>query len=451
VIHRCKLANANRSKLARINTRYSTSGLNARPLAGLREAATVAVLIGAHTFSAPLAAQQQLGGSIKVGETDLHPEVRIEFSQSDNAFRTSDTASLDATRIVVSPRISWIADRRLLELRATYQGNYAQSSIDNPTEPFSDDELSYTDHSLQTSVAAELSKRLRVNGSLGFRRGHDDPGTNFSSNDRDNDVRQGVFNDINLGGRITYGVEDARGNVSAGINVRSYAPTNLAVGDNTSSDFLLVRPYGVLSLRISPDTRWVTELRFTQVDNEIDSRDRSEIGILTGLSLAQTRRLSGLIQVGASDISRDVGVSDSTELIAEGELVFEPADFSRFSFNIRRAVDNIGEGFATSSQPDVITTQVGLGWRHSFSSRIYHVANVRQTLRDQDCPGLDSEAFDASYEFNVLPERWFEVGAGVRFDSREFTDCPAGSDGVIPFAGEDYDRTEVSVHIRVTL
>ena len=72
-------------------------------------------------WSVSVAAHSQAsnGGSIGIGESDLFPSIRFEYSQDSNAFR-QDTNELENNSIVVSPELLWSADRGQTSLTLNY-------------------------------------------------------------------------------------------------------------------------------------------------------------------------------------------------------------------------------------------------------------------------------------------------------------------------------------------
>ena len=67
----------------------------------------------------------------------------------------------------------------------------------------------------------------------------------------------------------------------------------------------IIRPFGVFSLRISPDTRLLAEVRFAVLDFDDDRRDRNEVSLLTGVQMSTTSKLSGEARIGVLKASYD--------------------------------------------------------------------------------------------------------------------------------------------------
>jgi len=122
-------------------------------------AALMPVTLLLSLMSSSASAQSDEALSLKVGESRIIPSVRFEYIQTSNAFLTNTnpgTASSEATEataFVIKPRAEWEADRRLLTLTGIYDGEYAS---------YSEEILSYTNHSLRGIADAALSTRSRL-------------------------------------------------------------------------------------------------------------------------------------------------------------------------------------------------------------------------------------------------------------------------------------------------
>ena len=104
----------------------------------------------------PALAQNADAQSVKIGEADLTPAVRITYVRDSNAFLTSNN-EVDATGVIVSPEATLRADRRLLSIVLGYRGAFGL---------YSEDALDYNDHALTAAVNTELSSRHRFFSSL---------------------------------------------------------------------------------------------------------------------------------------------------------------------------------------------------------------------------------------------------------------------------------------------
>jgi len=386
-------------------------------------------------LSSSVFAQSDEPAAIKIGESDFIPTARFEYLQTDNAFlRSSDQT--EATAFIIKPRASWTADRRLLSLTGIYEGEYAS---------YSKEALNYADHSLRAIVNAELSSRQRVRSRLTFNFDHQPLGTGLTRGFATDDSTQVEFLHSTLESSYTYGAQKARGNLTLGLNLTSHAYQNRD-DITTGLDYLIVGPYARFSLRVSEDTRAFTVLRFDSVTFDRNTRDRNDISLLTGMQFDASGKSGGEFQLGASLSTPESG-NDLTSFVASAELFFEPSVFSRFELTATRALDND----ASSPLDEVLATRdtAELNWRHEWSSRFYHVADLSYQVINGECPNrLSVDRGSAGIEFNLIVRRWLHFGASVTGSSRETTVCP----GVDSNEGDlSYESQVFGAHIRATL
>jgi len=400
--------------------------------------AVIALVVAA----SPLNAQEVDGLSLKLGETDLYPEVRIDYFQNSNGFLTPDDET-SVTGVTVSPSVRWVADRRLAVLRASYEGEYEQTS---------ETALDFADHLLEFEALGDFSKRFRGASDISFRRLHEELGRGLTRGIGDNADDQVEINDLRAEASVTYGAQDARGNIELGVFVQDRGPINLdeinPAADTGRAEFTLLRPFGIFSLRVSPDTRALLEIRFDDFDIkdrvEGASNDRSQIGVLGGLRFSTTGKLGGSIRLGSTRITYADDRDDATEFIAEGALFYLPVAYSRFDLRLTREVDDIS-GVSTGLQAESIRDELRLNWRHDWSERVFHRAFAGIEAFTRECPAIDDSTTTAAFELNLNVRRWLEIGAGVTADSRVGDTCDVDDVDL------DYTRQIIGAHIRATL
>lgn len=394
-------------------------------------------LLALSVFSSFATAQQADGLSIKIGETDLYPAVRVDFLQRSNAFLTeSDPEEISA--FTIKPEAYWIAERRLLSLQASYNGAYQFAS-----ESFQN----YNDHILGASVNAELSTRKRVNANLSIEFGHEDLGTNLTAGTVTPDSEQIKYVDTRARTSFTYGAARARGNIVVGLNVGQFSYSNRS--DVTAGrDYNFFQPFGKFSLRISGDTRATIELRYRSFDSS-PARDRTDLSILAGLQFAATGKSGGSFALGTATSSfKDAGVDDRSNFIVEGNLFWEPSVFSRLDLELLRNLDGVDGGLASTNSPTVIRDRAELQWKYAWSDRLRHTAKLGITAVDADCPSRDRLTSLAGLEVDLKVRRWLSVGISGSTESREFSDCAVEPD-VDPML--DYTNNTVGLYLRATL
>jgi len=396
-----------------------------------RFAVTVLSILGC-VLPGPLIAQDAL--SVQVGESELTPSVRVDYVTVDNAFNTSSNL-VETTGFLISPGLEWKADRRLLELTASYKGEYAS---------FSESDVNYTDHKLALRADARPGSKHRVFGSFSIDNQHEAIGTGqtaFVSGVTEQIVSTGV----ELQGEYAYGSANAQGNVGGGLVIATEtfnSVGNLTTGDDNTE----VRPYAFFTYRLSPDTRLRTQVNLGILDFDEDRRDRTELTFLVGLDLAASARTGGTVRIGVNQANYDTGqIDDTNTLVSDINLYFKPRSFSRFDLTFNRSlrtVDNEPNGAGES-----IVSIARLGWRHEWSSRFSTLASWRLNRTQRECPNNDTATNTAGIEFDVSVRRWLSVGAGVASVRRKAALC----DPTLTIDAFDYDRLTFGVHLKATL
>jgi len=391
-------------------------------------------VIAALLLSSSLAHAQDFDGQpLRLGETTFIPEVRLDYISIDNAFSTN-TNQQEATGFIVSPAVEWQADRRLLELNASYRGRYGS---------FSESALNFTDHDIRASIGAAPATRHRTALSFRFLQEAEEFGTGQAAFFAGQDD-QVVDTSTSLNAGYTFGARDARGNIGGGFTFLNRAYND--VGDITSGDdFTTVGPYVAFSYRISPDTRLRLEARFITQDYDADVRDRNTISLLAGADLAATDRTGGRIRFGVSEADFDAAdVNNRTTFVADVDLYYRPREHSRFTLNYTRGLETIdasADGVGESVRDDI-----QLAWRYDWSSRFGTRLAIDADLIDRVCPNIDTLSTGASLGFDVQIRRWVSIGAGVSTRRRTADACDAPEDDSL-----DYQRNSVAATITMTL
>jgi len=381
---------------------------------------------------------QDEGLGFKLGETDLYPSLRVDFSQNSNAFLEPDNVT-STSDVVISPELEWIADRRLLSLVGSYRGEYNVSS---------EDALNYADHVFGLNANAELTSRKRLSGLVSLEFGHEELGTRLTSGTVAQNDGIVLFSNFRARGEYRYGADGARGNLSAGLLVQS-------LGYNSRDDltagrgFSRFEPFARFSLRLGGDTRLLSELRFGSFRFGDSDRDRDDLSLLTGLRFAATGKSGGSLRFGVTQSQRNLAnASDQTEFILQASLFWEPTSFSRFDLDARRELDNRGSSLVSTDELTAIENLITLRWNHSWSSRVTHEAVLQSNNLARGCPDLDRNTVLASLEFNVQIRRWLSVGLN---GSNTMSEVPGCVNTINADPNLDYQRTRFGAHIRATL
>ncbi|MFK7997711.1 MAG: outer membrane beta-barrel protein, partial [Granulosicoccus sp.] len=325
---------------------------------------TITLLLGVFPMLAGLAAPAFAAGrdqpedesaGIPVGETKVYPSVRMEYQGFNNVFFVGDDPE-DAAAFLVQPKLSWLADRRLLELRAEYSGGYS-----NGTE----DVLTYDDHNLSFSIKAAPTKRVDIRSTLSLTQ------TNelLEFNDIglvDNENARGLLpqTDIQWRSYVNYGANNARGNLRFGFNLRSFDPSDDNVlflqGRNA---FTSLQPSGIFSLRVSPDTRVFVELRTTAYDYKDLDNNLQVNTAFAGLDFSETGVVGGTARLGVSDIQFDnTPDRDDSILVAEVDLFYKPREYSQFFLELERRFDERTTGVAGDESESTELLRGQLEW-----------------------------------------------------------------------------------------
>jgi hypothetical protein len=381
-------------------------------------------------------AQDDNRAGFQLGETTVYPAVRMEYVSVNNVFNAA-TNEQEATAFVVKPEVDWVADRRLLALRAHYAGNYSSGS---------EDVLSFADHEFNFGVTAAPGKRLGIVSELDVK---------LNNRQLDKDPAQGrgqgqdllPITDINFRNSIAYGAEGAKGNITVGLDFRNYIPDDDAgLFIQRRREYLQIEPYVVFSLRVSPDTRLLVELRTAVFDYAGAATDSTQYTVFGGVAFSQTGVLGGAVKVGYTELVFDssTGLEGNT-VAAQINLFYRPLSYSTVDFRYSRNFDIRSSG-ANNEQQD-IRDNGSIDWRFSYSDRFSHRVLLIGDSVDRDCKEV---SLTGGLEFNLAVRRWLEFGVGVVGQSRT-------TDGCVDNAGVDIDNDlefesqRFIAHLRATL
>ena len=378
---------------------------------------------------------QQRGQPVQIGESSLFPSAEVRFLSNSNAFLTPDN-EIDASAVALSPRLEWLAQRRLLDISLVYEGDYASYSEEN---------LDFDDHLLNFSANAELGARQRVKGSLEVSREHEVLGTLITRGVAGENTEQVELTNLEAQLSFQYGARSARGNIEVGLRLASENFTNQ---ENLTDgrDFTEIAPFGVFSYRLSSDSRLTLEAEINDLSYDEEVRDRTDVTALVGISLGENRKTSGTARIGYTQAGFDQnGRGDENAAVADVSLTWRPKDFSRFDLTLRREFDNSD---ATAAQDITVGDLVRLDWVHNWSTRFRTEAFVSRVARDRECPDLGTATTSAGLEAGFSVRRWLVLGAGVSAASRTSDDCPVPDPND---EGLDFDRGLGNIFLRATL
>ena len=395
------------------------------------------LLVGMCLFFSSEVAHSQERASISVGDTNIFPAIRIDYIQNDNALLTNENPK-KSSGVRVSPSVKWVATQRTAKLQAEYSGNYGLHS---------ESVLDYVDHSLSFGASTEFTKRKAGDVTLSIHQGHEELGTNLTTGAGEAFAEQVTFYDFDLTGRFQYGARQAKGNVAAGLTIHHHQPSSLK-RISSATEFTLIRPFSTFSLRISPDTRFVTEIRYGMYDYVARARNRTDLSLLTGLTFSPTGKIQGSFRIGLTRVSYDSGNrGDSSGLVAEANLGYHPISYSRINLKFYRKFNDTGRSSNNSNALEVFSDSVEVDWRHDWSSRVSHRAYFGQTSTSYECPEIGETTLFGGIEARLSLKRWLDIGAGISRDNRKGDQC----DDESATEGLNYDRQIVGAFIRVIL
>lgn len=395
--------------------------------------ASMALLLA--LLSSTAIAQDDNRAGFQLGETIVYPAVRMEFVSFNNVFNAA-TNEQEATAFVVKPEVDWVADRRLLGLSARYAGNYSSGS---------EDVLTFADHEFNFGITAAPGKRLGIVSELDVE---------LNNRQLDKDPAQGrgqgqdllPITDINFRNSIAYGAEGAKGNVTLGLNFRSYVPGDDAdIFIQTRREYFQIEPYATFSLRISPDTRLLAELRTAVFDYEVDNADSTQFTVFGGVSFSQTGVLGGSAKVGYTELVFDSGTGlEGNTIASQVTLFYRPLSYSTFDFRYNRNFDIRSSGAGNTQD---IRDNGSVDWRFSYSDRFSHRVVLIADSVDRACKEL---TLTGGLEFNLAVRRWLEFGLGVVGRSRTTDEC-TDSAGVDIDNALEFESQQFVAHVRATL
>lgn len=376
----------------------------------------------------------QEGRSLAVGETELTPELRLDYVSVDNTFYSA-TNPVESSGIILAPSLEWEASRRLLNVKAIYAGRFGS---------YSESILDFNDHDLRLRVEAQPKARHRGFGEFRINQSHESIGTGQAAllTDADDQV---VSTDVTAQVGYVFGGLTAKGNLGAGLAIGNKSYSNVSqVTDG--DDYTLFRPYAYFAYSLTPDTRFRTELRYAVRSFDDSERDRNIISLLTGFDFVATARTGGNLYFGAASASyKSADSPDETSLVSEVSMYYMPRTYSRFDFKFAR-------NFATSEAIDLnsgsaLINELDIQWTHNWTSRVKSLASFTWEDDDRLCSSRDTTFSSAGAELEYNVQRWFSVGVSFYNEDRVVGDCPTLDLRV----DLDANRTTFGVFLRANL
>lgn len=340
--------------------------------------------------------------NIKLADgVNFTPTLKVSESYDDN-FRAVEKNEESSWITTIAPTFALGAEGR----KSAYKLSYTAVS-----DTFhSSQEDNNTDHHLTADVGMEFNDRNRLKLNAGY---HDVEET--ASLEQQTVLGQQVENDMyntkNVGGVYTFGAQSARAQIDLGANYEELRYTN---SDHINAD--LERDSTALRstfyYRVAPKTKVLLEGRHTDynyVSN--DSRNSTNIGLLTGVTWEATAKTTGTAKFGHEKKDFDDSrIGEKSGGMWEVGATWEPRTYSRFGLNTRRGFD---EG--TDAASTIKTQTTTLSWDHDWAERL--TSNVSYTRSDQEYQDISREDQIDTFGIGLTYEmrRWLDIGIGYKY------------------------------------
>ena len=384
-----------------------------------------------------VSAQAQDSQSIKLGEADIVPTVRIDYVTNSNAFLTN-SGIVSANGVSVSPSVLLKADKRLLDVTFGYQGEFSSMS---------EDALSFDDHRLFGTLDVEIDSRRRANVTLEIAKDHEELGTRRTFGIASSDSDAVEYLDAGIDGNYTFGALSAKGNLTGGLlfSNRSYQNRNdLTAG----ADVMELTPYGQFSYRLSATSRGLLEFRLRSLNLDANSADRIELQALVGLKFLGSSKTEGEVKLGVGNANyNDETVADTSFVVVDASISYLPTSFANITFDYSRQLDDSDRGEVSQAQSQTIEDALQLSWKHQWSSFVGSYAYIRADISSRDCPTSSTQTATSGLEVQVNPRRWLSFGVGAANETRDVSACTASIDT----SALEYERQLINVFFRISL
>lgn len=337
------------------------------------------------------------GAEIKIGESQLTPELQLIYFQDDNVFATSDETVEDSGYLII-PTLEWSANKGLTELSLNYKGEIASHSDES--------RIDYSDHDLSFRGYAEFSSRSRLLGVLRHSISHEAPGTG-RSRDLDSELN-GItdFNDTGFSANYSYGAKTAKGGLEFGLEYanRDYQ-NNSEVTDGFS--FSRLTPSVEFLYAISADTRLTTGLEYSVFDYEkaqgITESDNDTYFVFVGAKWDITGKSGGSLRIGYGGQNNKSNLKEdqTTSLLRLGTY-WQPVSYSRFNLDAERS-------FSVDSITPSITNTLLFNWSHTWSERIFTQASFSRVETESDSDEDENARDTTTLGINLKLRRWIDL------------------------------------------
>lgn len=352
---------------------------------------TMAMLAG--TLSAhALAVEPQ---SIDLAGFDFTPTLLLGERYDDN-LRGDDENEISSWVTTLEPSFQLTAEGsktgHQLEYRATRETYHSES------------DASHTNHHLTLKSILEFTSRHRLRTGLGYHRIEETTDTTLDGVNDKYSLANGELG-------YTFGAVTARNQIDLlGRYEQRRFQNSGGINDDQERDTA-----GVTTTwyhRISPKTRTLGELRYTDHDYTTDLNNRSSVNTaaLVGGTWEATAKTTGTLRVGAEKKNfDDSSRTDYTSPMWDVGLTWNPRTYSTFGITTRRAFDEGDDGASTVQDINTL-----LSWDHTWSPWIS--TELEYQILDREYKAIDREddrtAFGAAVVYTY--DRWADFKLGYR-------------------------------------
>ncbi len=355
----------------------------------------------------------------------IHWSISSDLEYQSNVFRSTNNAQSDAV-LNIKPTAVWIGELETSRFNLGYLGNYAFHN------DFSNE--NHNDHSLSGKYDYALSERLLVGLDGNYGLSYEERGSSGAAANIAQDLVE--MDQTSLGARLTYGRRVARAQVNLDVK-----QTRLRFDGGTPiisslRDRDITSLGGDIYYRIMPKTWIIADLGYSDTEYQrLSILDSSETKLLIGAAWEGTAKTTGELRLGylKKNFSTNL-IEDFSGITIEGDLTWEPKEFSRVILSLGRSTQESGD----LNSDFFVTNRVNITWQHELTSRIGFSTAIlvqndefQQTARSDDY--LQGN-LSASYRL----KRWLELGAKYSYQERDSN------------IALDYDNHTLGIYVTVT-
>lgn len=350
---------------------------------------------------------------VKVGVFDLIPTLDIDFSDTDNMFKSASN-EVDTRLLLLNPRLQAIVDD------GSSSFSLLAEAIDGDFSATSEDD--YTDWRVAADTHLQVSTRNAFELNAGLFSTREMRGTGFSQggllpSDPDS------YEETTAGISYLYGDSESffSFDLTAGIYDKTYDNNRLQTRfRDREDDQLSATAY----FNVSPRTNILFEYRSTDVDYTTDptailgapdSLDSEETYAFIGVTWEATAKTTGSIKVGQGDKEfSDGDRADADGAVWEAAILWEPLSYSIVTLNAESGFgEAVGQGNALE------TENYNLSWTHAWSNSLSHSLSL-YTSDDDYIGSQRTDEFDVlSLRVDYQVRRWFDVNVSIAREERD--------------------------------